>query len=193
MYDEYVETILNHLNDNQIKEEIKAVVTYYSQNRTKVFNSLSHGNEGRPCITNGGGISGKPCVFPFVWPDCKDFRPSGICNSEGPYVPQVHTKCIPEGNKEWCSTGHYLNNSHVTGKWGYCSPHCKKQVISTENIASDEFKVFWEEKFYILFVDDIGHCHTYNPGHSSSTGYDESLLHFWVRFCAGCQNQNFCI
>jgi hypothetical protein len=182
MYDEYVTRVLEHLNDNQSEEEIKAVVDRYSWNRTKVFNLVSHGNDGRPCMTNSGPVAGKPCVFPFVWPACQVFPPNGICNSVGPHVPVVHTKCIPEGNIEWCSTRPHWNNSAITGKWGGCSPKCNYQVNSTENLASDDFQYLWDKRFYRLFSDDIGHCHTYIPGHRSSTGHEQKFMAFLGKF-----------
>ena len=91
-------------------------------------------------------------------------------------MPLPQYKCIPEAGYEWCSTKTHWNNSHIQGEFGKCSPHCKANNNSAENLASLEFHSLWEEGFYRLVDEDLGHCHTYNPGHRSSTLPDENLI-----------------
>ena len=121
-------------------------------------------------------VPGKPCIFPFVYPDCSVFPTTRICYSNKSIAPLPHYRCIPEAGYEWCSTRTHLNNTHIQGEYGKCSPQCKPNNNSTENLASLEFQYLWDQGFYRLFDDDIGHCHTYNPGHRSSTSPDEKLI-----------------
>ena len=66
--------------------------------------------------------------------------------------------------------------THVQGEFGKCPSYCRASINSTENLASLEFNSFWGEGFYRLVDENLGHCHTYNPGHRSSTSPDEKFI-----------------
>ena len=167
-----------YIEKNTTTEEIKAWVTKHTWNRTKVFKLVIHGNDGRPCLTNNGGVPGKPCIFPFVYPDCSLYPPPPDCKTEGGKQPQTHTKCVPTKNLggSWCSTRTYWNNSHIFGEYGSCSTQCADQPRKTENLANVDFQYLWEEGFYRLLQSDLGHCHTYNPRHRSSIDPEEKFI-----------------
>ena len=178
-YDDYADKLIEYITeDNTTTKDIKAWVTKHTWNRTKVFKLVSHGNDGRPCLTNSGSVPGKPCIFPFVYPDCSLDRPSMICNTEGDKIPQIYTKCISEKNYGWCSTRTHWNNSHIVGEYGTCSTRCADQPYSAESLANMDFQYLWEEGFYGLLVSNLGHCHTYNPRHRSSSDHEEKFIAF---------------
>ena len=177
MYDDHVSVLQKYMEkENITTKDIQAWVRQHTWNRSQVFSMVSHGNHGRPCITNSDPVPGKPCVFPFVYPDCSVVPPPKICLTEGRKMPVVATKCLNDGSIEWCSTRTHWNNTHITGQYGRCSPHCKQHAHSTENLASADFQDLWEEQFYLLISDYIGHCHTYNSRHRSSAADEEKFI-----------------
>ena len=66
----------------------------------------------KKCVTTGGGNTGKPCVFPFI------------------YNGKKHNNCAwrKAERKPWCSTK-VVNGRHVAhqAEWGYCSLECINQ------------------------------------------------------------------
>jgi len=95
---------------------------------------------------------------------------------EGVEPPRLHYECYLEGGTKWCSTRKHWNDSHITGEFGTCSATCDANLNSTADLASTKFDPLWDEGFYRLFKDDIGHCHTYNPSHKSSTSPDQRFV-----------------
>ena len=173
----HVKVLLKYTKQENItSEDIQAWVSKHTWTRLKTFNLVSHGNEGRPCITVGNPVPGKPCSFPFVYPDCSVFPTTKACFSTEIAQPLPRYECITEGGFSWCSTRTHWNNSHITGEYGTCSPHCKDSKNSTKNLVNIEFQSLWEEGYYRLFNDGVGQCHTYNPVHRSSTLPDEKLI-----------------
>lgn len=68
------------------------------------------------CLTLGGQVIGKPCIFPFIlnnkiYNSCTD-----ILDSSGNY---------------WCSTKVDIYGKHITGNWGYCNNFCPKDTKPT--------------------------------------------------------------
>ena len=177
MYDVHISELLAYSKQETVNvKDIKTWVYLNTWRRGRVFKHVSHGNPGRPCITNSLPEEGKRCIFPFLYPDCGVFPPGKVCYSKGNQTPVVHHKCIYDESFSWCSTRTHWNNSHITGQFGKCSPHCADHVNATENLASSKFESFWEEGFYRLFNDNIGHCHTYNPRHRSSAASDHNFV-----------------
>ena len=181
MYDVHV-SALYFKEHNIPMEDIKAWIFQHTWTRGKIFKLVSHGNAGRPCMTNRNPEDGKLCIFPFVYPDCKTFPQPAVCQSSESKEPVVHTKCLDDGTSDnrsfhhWCSTRTHVNNSHIKGHFGKCSQHCKDQINATENLASSDFAFLWEEGFYRLLNDDIGHCHSYNPGGKSAASSDDKFV-----------------
>ena len=59
------------------------------------------------CMTNGGTIPNKPCVFPFN------------------YKGTDYTTCTNVGEDfSWCSTKVDSDGNHIGGNWGSCEPTC---------------------------------------------------------------------
>ena len=148
----------------------------HTWSRRNTFQLVSHGNKGRPCMTISSPESGKPCIFPFSYPDCNLDHPAKRCSLRGVEPPQLHYKCYPEGGSSWCSTRIHWNDSHITGQFGSCSPSCGDNSTEQEDLASQEFDNLWDEGFYRLFKDEFGYCHTYNPDHQSSAAPDQRLV-----------------
>jgi hypothetical protein len=125
-------------------------------------------------MTNGNPEDGKLCIFPFLYPDCKTFPQPAVCQYQGSREPVVHTKCMDDDH--WCSTRTHWNNSHIKGHFGKCSQHCEDQINATENLVSSDFASLWEEGFYRMLNDNIGHCHTYNPDGKSAASSDDKFV-----------------
>ena len=158
-------------------EDVKSWIIEHSVRKSKIFNMVAHGNEGRPCLTNSGPNPGKICVFPFVFPDCGIYPQSNVCQTQNKVEALTYTKCTNFGNyKHWCSTVTYKNDSHKTGSWGYCPQYCLDNQRFEENLADEKFQEFWQEQLFQLVTDDIGLCYTYNPKHNSSTRPEDKFV-----------------
>ena len=95
------------------------------------------------------------------------------CNNNSIYKSKLYEQCIPNYDVEeqfWCYTRKHLNDSAITGKWGYCDPSCQGQNIedSKNNLAKMQHSDLWSEDIFLLV--DQGHCHTYNPSYKSYAG-----------------------
>ena len=95
------------------------------------------------------------------------------CNNNSIYKSELYEQCIPNYDVEeqfWCYTRKHLNDSAITGKWGYCDPSCQGQNIedSKNNLAKMQHSDLWSEDIFLLV--DQGHCHTYNPSYKSYAG-----------------------
>ena len=177
IYDLHITDLLKFRDGDGITaDKIHSWIVDHTWNRKTTFNLVSHGNNGRPCFTISGSKPGKPCIFPFVYPDCNLYPPTKPCSIKPKPPPTINYQCYPEGSGSWCSTRIHWNDSHITGEFGSCPPNCKTNYNSTKNLASSEFPLLWDEGFYRLFDDDIGHCHTYNPGQRSSTSPDMRFI-----------------
>jgi len=67
------------------------------------------------CVTVGGGRTGSPCVFPFIYKD------------------KTHSGCTlvdADDGKPWCSTLTDGSGNHVggQGQWGHCPDDCEVDV-----------------------------------------------------------------
>ena len=177
MYD-LLPSKLHHYMDleNTSAACVKNWVFEHSPNRSEVFRLVSHDNPGGPCLT----IRGRPCVFPFIHPDCSTHPSPPICNSSATIVPTLHTKCPP---KNWCSTKTHWNNSHIAGEYGLCSPRCASKVLPTENLASSEFPGLWKGRIFSLVNDSL--CFTYKPSHQTTAGHQAKFLAYLGRLYMG--------
>ena len=95
------------------------------------------------------------------------------CNNNSIFKSKLYEQCIPNYDVEeqfWCYTRKHLNDSAITGKWGYCDPSCQGQNIedSKNNLAKMQHSDLWSEDIFLLV--DQGHCHTYNPSYKSYAG-----------------------
>ena len=98
-------------------------------NRSTVFMLVSHNMKGGPatypCTITSGDNPGKPCSFPFVFPDCSVFPKPTFCNKNTSSQSIEYNECILTGEtKHWCSTKTHLNNSYIEREWGFCSEEC---------------------------------------------------------------------
>ena len=130
-----------------------------------------------------------PCVFPFVFPDCKLSNKPMFCYKNS--TPVVYHHCAQNSDiRNWCSTRQHLNGSHVTGHYAYCPDNCVALNTTSleinkakDNLAGLEFDHLWEETFYYLYGDtQSGHCHTYNPQHASYGGIKGQLYAMLSKF-----------
>ena len=176
--------------------EIKSWVKEHTHNRSSLVNRFSHKTKkmirGYPCNTISGDVIGKPCKFPFVYPDCtiKDQR-LNYC------TPTTSAKefrgCTDvQGQTKWCSTRNYDNNSWIIRNWGYCDPNCTEEKLEmyerTAHITDQLLENHWTESFdYFFSVDQAGHCHTYNPRYKSGSGQFGQLYAMLGKYC---QNSN---
>ena len=74
------------------------------------------------------------------------------------------------GNKGWCYTKTFLNDSAIVGTTGYCDLRCKSQeqiVDPNFNLASKEHNDLWSEHIFMMDAVSHGHCYTYNPKYHS--------------------------
>jgi hypothetical protein len=123
-YDAYMSKLLEYSDTSQpasniSTEEVRAWVLRHSWDRERIFKLVAHGNAGRPCMTNNGAWPGKPCSFPFVFPDCNVFPQPGVCAKNSSNIPRIYTDCTTCGsNGPWCPTKTHSNNSQVVGEWG---------------------------------------------------------------------------
>ena len=157
----------------------------HTWNRSKVFNFLSHNTFTKPvqhpCNTVDGAKAGYPCTFPFYFPDCNLNKKSVLCKQNSRIKPKLYSECTTVGNsiRPWCSTRTYLNNSHIFGDFGYCSPNCTGGLLAIKseefNLASTAYDKLWEEGLYDLDMYGSGHCHTYNPEFTSLAGFKGQL------------------
>ena len=175
-----------HLKCSSIQEhttpiaDVKSWVTSHTSNRSRVFQMVAHGNKERPCMTTSADPRpGKPCLFPFIFPDCNAVPFTGLCTNKENSVPVTHTECtMIDGSFPWCSTKTRANSSHILGEFGTCSPQCLNKSAIVESLADDKFNLLWEENIFRLFKDDIGHCHTYNPEHQSASRHEDKFVAF---------------
>ena len=140
-------------------------------------------SEEYPCNTVSGDKVGKPCNFPFVFPDCSvKNHINSFCTVSNESKTYYECPAVT-GIGPWCSTRNYLNGSWMFGEWGYCDERCttlnlKKHERSLADVKSDD-NLDWEESFDYFFGPDFaGHCHTYNPKHESSSGHLGQLYAF---------------
>ena len=149
---------------------VKSWTMNHIWNRSTVFKLMSHSTQGAPppysCTTISGEKPGKPCSFPFVYPDCTVIPKPSFCKHSESNIPITYTRCSSTADtKHWCSTQTHWNNSYIEGEWGYCSNECVK-VDDDTNILNDLQKgtSLLEEILFNLDGDiDKGHCYTYNP------------------------------
>ena len=164
-------------------EDAQNWIFRHTWNRSRVVRHLSHrthndiGNY--PCSTVTGSRIGKPCSFPFVFPDCSipSHRVSYCSNTN---KSKIYKKCTTADSiKPWCPTRTYLNSTWIIAEWGYCSESCHHQKMgkikiskSKSNLETQLHDDIWEERIYYFDGElDSGHCHTYNPGQKSKPGH----------------------
>ena len=85
--------------------------------RNDMFHFLSHNDKQFPCTTIGPYKIGRPCVFPFNYPDCSMYSTSPFICLRDPKQPmRTFYKCKEGSNGEpWCATRTYNNMTYVTG------------------------------------------------------------------------------
>ena len=158
-------------------EEIKLWYLEHTWNRSILFKHVSHNTVGGPnrqsCNTIGGATPGKPCAFPFVFPDCELSPKPPVCYSEDTKTPITYTHCaILTETSPWCSTRTHENNSHVPSVWGYCPTECTGESYQQEDdLSADHYSNFWTENLYLM-ISDIGHCQTYDPSYPSLANHN---------------------
>ena len=100
-------------------------------------------------------------------------KKSNLCNNPiYKNKSKIYEQCIAPYDVEeqfWCYTRKHLNDSAMTGNWGYCDPSCQgpetKENIDNMGIKNSDL---WSEDIFLLV--DQGHCHTYNPVYNSYAG-----------------------
>ena len=165
--------VIEMLNTNNTMSERDArdLALNHTWGQDRVFTFLSQEKMAKkrfPCETKRGGKPGKPCVFPFLYPDCNLQKKVTLCKQVP--IPEIkkYTTCTNIATTTpWCATRTYMNMSYVVGHWGYCSPNCNGEVPlsnqSNYNLAHSIYNNMWEEDIYNLETWGEGHCHTYNP------------------------------
>ena len=174
MYDVYKGYLRQYTKqENSTERGVKDWVSKHTWKKERVFKLVQHGNDGGPCMSVEGHNAGKLCVFPFVHPDCNIYPKPPACEMERDITPVVHTECVKEvGSGEWCSIKTHWNDSHITGKFGTCSPQCRDHRNHTDILSSTDL---WKEMIFSLLSVD-GYCHTYNPRHQSSAAHEEQFI-----------------
>ena len=139
-----------------------------------------------------GSPAGKPCVFPFSLADCAIVNPenpstSFHCKSFDQTVPITYmytcTNWKSADNTTWCSTRNYLNNTRFVSQWGFCKPGCNGEYVHQarpENLARPSFHNLWQTRIFNLQSYLYGHCHTYMPNETFSSGADGRLSAYGV-------------
>ena len=99
------------------------LITFLNMNTLEGSNSF-------PCNTLTGLKPGAPCVFPFVFPDCKLAFKSSRCNSELTNTSVRYESCKANDDIFACYTRTYPNHSAILGQWGDCRPtsNCSSSV-----------------------------------------------------------------
>ena len=94
------------------------------------------GSNNYPCNIESGPRTGEPCVLAWFFPDCSLMKPSGGCEAQlKDTAPIERHGCIRENNDNlWCSSKTYLNRSHITGEWGYCSSDCVTRFVRSQSL-----------------------------------------------------------
>ena len=184
MYSEYPHMLLDYLTNRLTNEtvgfpEIKSWVQEHTYNRSSLVHRFSHKTKkrmrGYPCNTIGGEAIGKPCIFPFVYPDCSiTHQKLNYCTPKT--TPREYKGCTDtQGQTMWCSTRNYENNSWMVRNWGYCDPNCSEQNLEnykrSAHITDKLIEAHWNQTFHYFFgLNQAGHCHTYNPRYKSASG-----------------------
>ena len=124
-YDVYISKLLEYSDTNQptsniSTDEVRAWVMRHSWDRERIFKLVAHGNPGRPCMTITDPRPGKPCSFPFIFPDCNVFPQPGVCAKNSSSIPKIYTDCTRlESTGPWCPTKTHWNYSQVVDEWGH--------------------------------------------------------------------------
>ena len=190
MYDKYPDFLINFFDKKVLHPTVnigtlKSWIHRHVWNRSQVFRRLSHktyqGYKGYDCNTESGPSIGKPCSFPFVYPDCSVKKHmDNYCSQSN--KSRTYHQCISrdgDGTRAWCSTKNYLNDTHIFAQWGFCSLDCihqNRSNVDDSNIAIHKYNELWEEKvYYLIGENNQGHCHTYNPKYRSLPGHNGEL------------------
>ena len=111
-------------------------------------------------------------------------KKSHRCGNNKTSIPSLHDQCVPSIDAEneykfgWCYTRKHLNNSAITGDWGYCNESCQISGYIDKyinNLAKQEYNDLWTEDIFMLSFQTSGHCHTYNPPTKSYAGNHEGF------------------
>ena len=69
-----------------------------------------------PCLTTGGNFAGKPCVFPFNYPDCGVADKPASCAWDSTLKTyETCTSVDVDDRRTWCATRTYDNRTYITG------------------------------------------------------------------------------
>ena len=101
-FDQFPHMLVNFLDPSTRTEEnidsVKQWCIEHIFNRSTVFNLVSHNTKGGPapypCTTTSGDNPGKPCSFPFVFPDCSVFPKPTFCKHNASSQPIEYRECI---------------------------------------------------------------------------------------------------
>ena len=112
------------------KEYFQALTFTRSELVTFLNMNTLEGSNSFPCNTLTGLKAGAPCVFPFVYPDCKLAFKSGRCKSNLTNFPETFQRCRVNDDTSACYTRTYHNTSGILGQWGACRPaaNCSSSV-----------------------------------------------------------------
>ena len=112
------------------KEYFQALTFNRSELVTFLNMNTLEGSNRFPCNTLTGLKAGAPCVFPFLYPDCKLAFKSRLCNSNETNSPDTFQRCRVFDDSSACFTRTYQNHSGILGQWGHCRPaaNCTSSV-----------------------------------------------------------------
>ena len=138
MYTKYPQILIDYFHPQHMDtmvnyETVKSWVKEHTHNRSTLFKRLSHKTLGEStqytCNTVSGDDIGKPCSFPFVFPDCSvKAHNQSFCSANT--KSRIHYECTDEaGQSPWCSTRNYLNDTYIFGACGYCDINCSVQGL----------------------------------------------------------------
>ena len=118
------------LDIKKAKEYFQALTFTRSELVTFLNMNTQEGSNSFPCNTLTGLKPGAPCVFPFVYPDCKLALKTGKCKNIETNSPVVYEQCGTNDVTSTCYTRTYQNNSGILGHWGDCRPelNCTSSV-----------------------------------------------------------------
>ena len=101
---------------------------------------------------------GRPCSFPFGYPDCNIRDPedkeksifcSSLNNTEPLILYQAPTQKDQQNGRLWCSTKTFQNFSMIPKSYARVSDDCKGEVpdeTRPEHLAGPAFKDLWKTR-----------------------------------------------
>ena len=105
-------------NESMTEANAKDWVMKHTWRREDMFKFFSHdmiGEKHFPCSTNGGLMIGRPCVFPFKYPDCNLYPQPQTCMEEQQPMPTTYNTCKNGTNGvRWCPTRTYNNMTSMS-------------------------------------------------------------------------------